>query len=160
MKGMTRVWLVLSVAIGFVLGATRPSLAHLIDESQFTYWTADSNCTHGRIIQDHTHVDGRVESHAGINGGGYGEYCAGTLLRSPDNIKVRVNILKKTSTGSYGWCWGTVYVYNSATAYGAQAVNYGVPNQCGSGTYRVEGEGYVNVNGSWYGGVVRSYHDY
>lgn len=38
---------VLSIALGALLGAVSPVLAHTVDNSGFTYWTGSSHCTYG-----------------------------------------------------------------------------------------------------------------
>lgn len=160
MKSVWRVLFASSFVVGLLAGAAKPSLAHQVFESQFSYYTPNSHCTWTGSINDHTKIEGQVESKQWVNVGGYGEACAGALQRSPGNIKVKLNVFQKTSTTSWGLCWATVEVFNSATTYRVVGVNQSPPNQCGAGTYRVEALGHVNVNGVWYGGPVWAYHDY
>jgi hypothetical protein len=149
--------LALSIALGFLLGSTFPASAHYVYQQGLTY-ISSLNCTETRSEISHG------------NGGGYsradakslyvlqttqGSFnCANVLSRPPGYLAAKWQLYKVVGSELHLCSQGS-WSYNNVSTYSWYTYWYhGYAPPCGSGYYATYGAGFVNVNGTWYGGWI------
>lgn len=157
-----RVWLIVGVLFGLLIGTAAPALAHYVYEEAYTYWSSDS-CTWGRSETSHGsgggYAQGDAEAHRGTRTIFFGTVeCSLDFDRPPGYLAVRWDWLYWTGS-EWAVCAYYDWQYNSTTTHRMVLdYDFGSSPWCGSGYYGTSA-GSSHYNGGWHGGYIWSgYH--
>lgn len=155
----------LSVAmvISFLLGALQPAVADNRLNEGFTYTDPNFNCTYGRadLRHDTSNYNGfaRVVSKILLDNPTTGKIVCGDFYARPGGyISAKIQYYKWNGS-AWAFCAATSTYYNNTNNSTFDLTEGTHPKGspiCGNGSYAVENVGYVSVNGTWYGGAVRT----
>lgn len=149
-----------AILTGLFLGATHRTVAHYVYQQGYIFQRPQGNCTWSRSEVSHG------------NGGGYskgdtasktyqahvwgGAECGADAPRPANYMKTKLDLY--VWTGSYwGLCRASQWGYNPSNTYWYSVETYhGTTPPCGNATYRTDTHSYVNMTGTWEGGVLFS----
>lgn len=154
LKGLTPMFVIAAI-LGFALGSAPRANAHTVSNNGFTHWTPDSHCTYNIANIYDTGTSGEVQSRQAIVTTYGTSACGGNLQVAGGFLQNRLVIFRKNN-GSWALCTQTSAVFSGAPSFRFNQSTSGSPGICGAGEYSVISNGYVLINGTWFGGGIQT----